>query len=111
MMLAVAAVVIVLPTVAMIVAYLFRRLESQERIRAIEQGHLLSFEPREIALRTRRSGIVMIMAGVGILIGITVAASKLGSEVLSGLGFGILPALIGVGLLIDYALQLRRLQK
>lgn len=111
LMLSGAAVFVVLPTVAMIVAYLFRRLASQERLKAIEHGQLLAFDPGELALRTRRSGIVLIAAGVGIAAAVVLAAVQLGSEVLAGLGLGVLPILIGCGLIVDYRLQVLRSQR
>lgn len=107
LMLGGSAVIAVLPTVAMIITYLFRRLENQERLKAIEHGQLLAFDPREIALRTRRSGVVLIAAGVGIIGAVVLAAMQLGSEALAGLGLGVIPIFIGTGLIIDYRLQVR----
>lgn len=111
LMLGGAAVLVVLPTVAMVIAYLFRRLESQERLKAIEHGHLLAFDAREIALRTRRSGVVLIASGFGVVVAVILAAMRLGDEVLAGLGLGIIPILIGMGLLIDYLLQARHIKR
>lgn len=106
-----AIVLTVLPTAAMVIAYLFRRLESQERLKAIEQGHLLAFDPQEIALRTRRSGIACIAAGLGILAAIVIAARSFGDDMLGGLGLGVIPLFIGVGLMVDYRMQVRRIKE
>ena len=106
-----AAVLVILPTAAMIVAYLFRRLESQERLKAIEHGHLLAFDAREIALRTRRSGLVLIAAGVGIVAGVFLVAMNLGGEYLAGAGLGVIPIFIGIGLIVDYLLQVRHINR
>ncbi len=109
LMLGGAAVLMVLPTAAMTVTYLLRRLESHERVKAIEHGHPPGFDAQETALRTRRSGVVCIAAGIGILAAVAVAAIFLGAGALACLGLALIPLFIGGGLIVDYRMQERRL--
>jgi hypothetical protein len=100
-----------LPAVALVIAYLFRRLENQERLRAIEKGLSPSFNPLETALRTRRSALALIGAGVGTAVAAIVAATKLGSHMVAGVGLGLIPLCAGVALAVDYWLQRRDLAR
>ena len=99
--------IVVLPAIALVVAYLFRRLESEERLRAIEKGLSLSFNSRETALRTRRSALALIGAGVGTVVAAIIAATKLGSHMVAGAGLGLIPLGTGLALAFDYWLQRR----
>jgi hypothetical protein len=54
-----------LPTVTLIAVYLFRRLQLEERLRAIEKGLETTFDPEANAVTTRRTGIVLIATGIG----------------------------------------------
>ena len=99
--------IVVLPAIALVVAYLFRRLESEERLRAIEKGLSLSFNSRETALRTRRSALALIGAGVGTVVAAVIAATKLGSYMVAGAGLGLIPLGTGLALAFDYWLQRR----
>jgi len=106
------AVILGLPVAGLILAYLFRRLESQERIAAIEKG--LSTEPqaRDVASRTRRTGIVLLSAGVGICVGerlLTALEGDMGTRIYLALAF--IPISVGLGFLLDYRLQLRELAR
>lgn len=99
---------LVLPVAGLTAAYLFRRLSSQERLRAIEKGVAVpstSGTPRQRAAQARRSGIVLVALGVGIaltfIVGYQVERDK---DMLIAAALGCIPALIGVGLLIDYRL-------
>lgn len=101
----------VLPSVAMAAGYMTRRLESRERIKAIEHGHLLPFDPKEIALRTRRSGTVCVAAGLGVIAAVAMAAWTLtDADVLAATGLGLVPLFIGCGLLVDYRAQAKDLR-
>ena len=55
-----------LPALALLALYFFRRLQSQERLRAIERGVDLTVDREATAARTRRSGIVCIAGGLGL---------------------------------------------
>jgi hypothetical protein len=101
-----------LPVAALILAYLFRRLESQERIAAIEKGLPIEPHARDVASRTRRTGIVLVSAGLGICFGerlLTALEGDMGTRIY--LGLAIIPISVGLGFLIDYRLQLRELSR
>lgn len=99
--------IVALPAIALVFAYLFRRLENQERLRAIEKGLSASFDPVEAALRTRRSALALIGAGAGTVLGAVFAAMKLGSHMVAAIGLGLIPLGAGLALLVDYWLQRR----
>jgi hypothetical protein len=106
-------VCVILPVAGFVTAYLFRRLSSQERLRAIEKGVSIPVgitNPRQRAARVRRCGIVMVALGIGLAFSMLVAWLVEGDKhVLIGAAFGFIPALIGVGLLIDYRLLRKEL--
>ena len=106
-------VCVFLPIAVLIAAYLFRRVTSRERLLAIEKGVPIPFEavdPRERAARTRRWGIILIGLGIGIIACFAVmAAVEDERDALVASGFGIIPVLIGAGLLIDFRLRTKEL--
>jgi len=64
------------------------------------------------AARVRRSGIVLLALGIGLALSLVVASLVEGDkDALIGAAFGSIPALIGVGLLIDYNLLRKELGK
>ena len=93
---------LVMGTVALVVAY-------QERARAIEKGAQGAVDPMDAALRTRRSALALVGVGAGLILGSLLASMKLGSHLVAGIGLGFIPALAGLGLLLDYRLQRREL--
>ena len=94
-----------LATLAVIAAYFFRRLQNQERLKAIERGVDLSFDPPAAAAGSRRAGIVFVSLGVGIAVGDgVIAAVSRDPEAFVGLALAVIPFFVGVGLLIDYRL-------
>jgi len=99
---------VVLPIAGMTTAYLFRRLSSRERLEAIEKGVSVPMQtasPMQRAARARRSGIVLLALGIGLAFSLIVAWLVEGDkDALIGAAFGLIPALIGAGLLIDYRL-------
>ena len=101
------AAIVVFPVIALLFAYLVRRLDTQERLRAIEKGLSMSFDPVQTALRTRRSALALIGAGAGTVVGALFAATKLGSHMVAGIGLGLIPLGAGLALLVDYWLQRR----
>src|SRR5574341_681083 len=102
------------PIVALIVVYLVRKLHSQERIKAIEKGVPIPFEPqdpRERVARTRRLGIVLVALGLGMIVLFAVVVMvERDRDALIGMGFAAIPILIGLGLLYDYRLRSKEIQ-
>jgi hypothetical protein len=69
-------------------------------------------DPMQSLANTRKTGIVLISSGVGLLLFFVVLAWVLSvHEVLSGGAVGLIPLAIGVGFLIDYKLQKRDLSR
>jgi uncharacterized protein DUF6249 len=67
-------------------------------------------DPLQNLASTRKTGIVLISSGVGLVLFFVVLAWVLSEhEVLSGGAVGLIPLAIGVGFLIDYKLQKRDL--
>ena len=102
-----------IPIVALVVIYLSRRLKSQERIKAIEKGVPIPFEPadpRERAATVRRWGIVLVALGLGLIVFfVVVAAVRQERHVIAGVGAAAIPIFIGLGLLYDYRLRSKEL--
>ena len=102
------------PIVALIVAYHVRRLQSQERVKAIEKGVPIPFEPAdpmERAARTRRWGIVLVALGLGLIVMMVVVATvERDRDALIGVGAAAIPILVGLGLLIDYRLRVKEIE-
>jgi hypothetical protein len=97
-------------------AYSVRRLQNRERMLAIEKGFtgvLDSFgdAARQVA-KSRRTAIVLIATGVGIVLCFAaIGGIEHEIEALNGSAIGIIPILIGLGLFVDYRLQLKELQR
>ena len=106
--------VLSIPIVALIVVYLIRKLHTQERLKAIEKGVNIPFEPvdpRERAAKVRRWGIVLVALGLGLIIACCVVAGvERDRDALVGAGFAAIPILIGLGLLYDYRLRSKELE-
>jgi hypothetical protein len=106
---------VILPIAGMTTAYMFRRLSSRERLEAIQKGVSIPIQatnPLQRAARVRRSGIVLLALGIGLALSLVVASLVEGDkDALIGAAFGSIPALIGVGLLIDYNLLRKELGK
>ncbi len=105
--------VFLVPIVALIVMYMMRRLQSEERMKAIEKGVPIPFEPAEPAeraARTRRWGIVLVALGLGMIaMSVTVVAVEHDRDGFIGVGFAAIPILIGLGLLVDYRLRVKEI--
>lgn len=110
---AILGICVVVPLAVLTVVYLSRRLQSQERIKAMEQGVNIPFEvadPRERAARTRRWGMVWIAVGLGMILSFAAGALiEQDRDTLMGSALGIIPLLIGGGLLIDYRYRSKEL--
>jgi hypothetical protein len=101
-----------LPTLTLAAVFLFRRLRLQERLKAIEHGRNLSFDPEVSAAQTRRAGIVLLAAGIGIVLAdaiVTVVTADL--RVLGFLALATMPLAVGLGLLLEHRLQLRDIRQ
>ncbi|PMZ85460.1 hypothetical protein C1X79_26010, partial [Pseudomonas sp. FW305-42] len=60
----------------------------------------------------RRTGIVLVSSGIGIVLFFVTLELILGvREVLSGAAVGLIPLAIGIGFFIDYSLQKRELSR
>ena len=109
------AIWVVVPVVALIIVYLVRRLQTQERLRAIEKGVLVPLNPAdpwEHATRARRRGITFTAGGLGLLVFFTVAlifGDRRESAIL-GMAFTAIPILIGLGFVYEYRLCVRDLR-
>ena len=69
-------------------------------------------DPLQSLATTRKTGIVLISSGVGLVLFFVVLAWILREhDVLSGGAVGLIPLAIGVGFLIDYKLQKRDLSR
>jgi hypothetical protein len=67
-------------------------------------------DPIQGIASTRRTAIVLISTGIGIILSFMVLAWIVDEHhVLSGGAFGLIPLCIGIGFLIDYAMQKREL--
>ena len=100
-----------------------QRLKTEQRLAMLARGmsagdieKVLSADgraakdPLQGIATTRRTAIVLISTGVGIMLSFLVLAWIVNEhEVLSGGAFGLIPLSIGVGFFIDYTLQKRDL--
>jgi Domain of unknown function (DUF6249) len=108
--LAVFAAAFWLPALALLALYFFRKLQTQERLQAIERGVDLTVDRVATAARTRRSGIVCIAGGLGLSVAnviVVIAAREPVAFV--GQAVAIVPIAIGLGLLVDYRIAKREL--
>jgi hypothetical protein len=100
-----------------------QRLKTEQRLAMLARGmsagdieKVLSAEGRTVKdplqgpASTRRTAIVLISSGVGVILAFLVLAWIVNDhEVLSGGAFGLIPLSIGVGFFIDYIMQKREL--
>jgi hypothetical protein len=100
-----------------------QRLKTEQRLAMLARGMSASDiekvlsadgraakDPLQGIATTRRTAIVLISTGVGIMLSFLVLAWIVNDhEVLSGGAFGLIPLSIGVGFFIDYNLQKRDL--
>lgn len=100
-----------------------QRLKTEQRLAMLARGmsagdieKVLSADgrsakdPLQGIASTRRTAIVLISTGVGVMLSFLVLAWIVNDhEVLSGGAFGLIPLSIGVGFFIDYTMQKREL--
>jgi len=95
------------PTLTLVAVYLFRRLRLEERLKAIELGRSVIFDPEVSAARTRRAGIVLVAGGIGGGLAVGIITAVFGAEeLLAFLAVAVVLLLIGLGLLLDHRLQM-----
>jgi hypothetical protein len=97
-------------------AYSVRRLQSKETMLALEKGLPVPFDPvansARLVARARRTAIVLTSMGIGIILSFALIAwVEREIDVLNGSALGIIPLLIGIGLFIDYRLQVKELEQ
>ena len=97
-------------------AFSVRRLQNRERMLALEKGVPVPFDPvtnpARIVARARRTAIILISTGLGVVLCFGVIAwVEREMDALNGSALGIIPLLIGLGLFIDYRLQLNELRQ
>jgi hypothetical protein len=91
-------------------AMLARGMSASEIEKILSADGRAAKDPLQGIATTRRTAIVLISTGVGIMLSFLVLAWIVNEhEVLSGGAFGLIPLSIGVGFFIDYTLQKRDL--
>jgi hypothetical protein len=91
-------------------AMLARGMSAGEIEKVLNADGRAAKDPLQGIASTRRTAIVLISTGIGIMLSFLVLAWVVNDhEVLSGGAFGLIPLSIGVGFFIDYNLQKRDL--
>ena len=91
-------------------AMLARGMSASEIEKVLNADGRAAKDPLQGIASTRRTAIVLISTGVGIMLSFLVLAWIVNDhEVLSGGAFGLIPLSIGVGFFIDYNMQKRDL--
>ena len=91
-------------------AMLARGMSAGEIEKVLSADGRAAKDPLQGIASTRRTAIVLISTGIGIMLSFLVLAWVVNEhEVLSGGAFGLIPLSIGVGFFIDYNLQKRDL--
>lgn len=107
-----AAIIICLPAISLTFVYLTKRLRAKERLAAIEKGITIVSDPVETAAKTRRTGVVLVAAGSAIALGsLLVFAYSHEKHVVYALILSILPLFLGFGLLLDYRIQKKSIDR
>jgi hypothetical protein len=93
-------------------AMLARGMSASEIEKVLNADGRAAKDPLQGIASTRRTAIVLISTGVGIMLSFLVLAWIVNDhEVLSGGAFGLIPLSIGVGFFIDYTMQKRDLSQ
>jgi hypothetical protein len=93
-------------------AMLARGMSASDIERVLSADGRAAKDPLQGIASTRRTAIVLISTGVGVMLAFLVLAWIVNDhEVLSGGAFGLIPLSIGVGFFIDYTLQKRDLSR
>jgi protein-S-isoprenylcysteine O-methyltransferase Ste14 len=113
-----ASVWVIIPLVGIVVGFLVKRLQSEERLRLIEKGLPLPparvHDPRRSATGFRLAGIISVAVGLGLLVLFVSLATTLpaSAEFPKGvIAVAAIPFLVGLGLLFEYRLRVRELKE
>ena len=99
-----------IPLAGMYTYYRVRKLRTDERLAAIARGVSVPMEADlPPAARSRRSGILLVAAGIGYTAAFAVIG-RLDSDAWVAAAFGLIPILLGIGFFIDAALVRRDLR-
>lgn len=101
-----------IPLAAMYTYYRVRKLRTEERLAALARGAEIPMEPELSQFaRSRRSGILLVSAGIGFLLMFTMIARFSGEpRTMVAASFGVLPLAIGIGYFVDAAMIHRDLK-
>jgi len=99
-----------IPLGAMYTYYRVRKLRTEERLAAIARGVSVPMEADlPPAARSRRSGILLVAAGIGYTATFAVI-SRFEPDAMIAAAFGLIPLTLGIGFFIDAALVRRDLR-
>ncbi len=112
-MVAVVSVFALVPLGAMVALYLIRRLQTRERLAAIEKGVPIPFAPADAAerlARVRRWGIVLVALGLGTAVFLALGCWIMSDrDLLFPAASAAIPIMVGLGLLYDHRLRKKEL--
>jgi hypothetical protein len=102
-----------IPLAAMYTYYRVRKLKTEEKLAALARGVHIPMEPELSQFaRSRRSGILLVSAGLGFFLMFTMIARFSGEpQTMVAASFGILPLAIGLGYFVDAAMIHRDIAK
>ena len=99
-----------IPMAAMYTFYRVRKLRTEERLAAMARGLPVPIEADlPHAARSRRSGILLVAAGLGYSATFAVIA-RVEPDAMVAAAFGLIPLMLGIGFFIDAALVRRDLR-
>jgi hypothetical protein len=95
-----------IPLAGMYTYYRVRKLRTEEKLAALARGVQIPMEPELSQFaRSRRSGILLVSAGLGFFLMFTMIARFSGEpQTMVAASFGILPLAIGIGYFVDAAM-------
>ena len=102
-----------IPLAGMYTYYRIRKLRTEEKLAALARGAQIPMEPELSQFaRSRRSGILLVSAGLGFFLMFTMIARFFGEpQTMVAASFGILPLAIGLGYFVDAAMIHRDILK
>jgi Domain of unknown function (DUF6249) len=101
-----------IPLAGLYTYYRVRKLRTEEKLAALARGAQIPMEPELSQFaRSRRSGILLVSAGVGFFLMFATIAHFSGEpQTMIAASFGILPLVIGLGYFVDAAMIHRDLK-
>jgi|SRR5271165_1013141 len=102
-----------IPLAGMYTYYRVRKLRTEEKLAALAHGTQIPLEPELSQFaRSRRSGILLVSAGLGFLLMFTLIARFSGEpQTMVAASLGILPLAMGLGYFVDAAMIHRDIVK